>query len=68
MSHTPINQLLNPSIEKILDGIEELNKAIFESFKDSSEWRESHLNELSDIQTELSPLYLRLKQLKDTTR
>lgn len=57
MSYTPDDQLLTPSLTKIISGIEDFITASTNRLNDSCEWQANHLNEL----TELSIKLLRLK-------
>lgn len=67
MSYTPENQRLHPSIEKILEGIEEFQEAVNNRVNNSSEWKNVHLHEITELSIELIKLKLKLNILHNET-
>ena len=49
MSYTSDDQLLAPSIDKILEGIDEFIEASNNRIEDAGEWKREHLQELADL-------------------
>ena len=68
MSYIPDNQLLCPGIEKMLEGTIMLRDAALRRIADPSEWCESHLQELVELNDELTRLELRLRKLHSESR
>lgn len=67
MSYTPDEQLLSPSITKILEGMKEFEAAAIERAA-SEDYTENHLAELSDTRKKLLDLRTKLEKLKRETR
>ena len=68
MSYTPENQLLEPSLEKIIEGIDEFNSAAMERIKDSTEWKDEHIDELQELIGEFIRMRRKLSILKEEVR
>ena len=68
MSYTPDSQYLEPSLTKIIEGIDEYAEACKERVDNASEWKEDHLIEISHLSVELQVLRTRLVFLKDSTK
>lgn len=74
MSYTPEDQLLEPSLEKILEGIEEFNNAFTKRLEanDGSngpkEWSDEHIDELAEISAKFQTFKVKLTKLKRETR
>lgn len=69
MSYRPDDtedQALKPSIDKILEGIEEFNEAATKRIK-SNDWLDSHRSELNIIRKQLMDIELKLAKLKKET-
>ena len=62
MTYRPDSQALEPSITKILDGIEEFQSAV--NYRQEGEWIEEHLKDLSDMETKLVSMKNHLFRLK----
>ena len=69
VSYTPEDQYLEPSLEKILEGIKEFNEAAQKRTEAGrSEWKQSHLDELRDLRIKFIMLEAELTKLKDEVR
>ena len=72
MSYTPEDQLLEPSLEKILEGIEEFNNAFTKRLEanDGSnghkEWSDEHIDELAEISAKFQTFKVKLTKLKSS--
>lgn len=66
MGYRPDEQALGPPIDKILEGIKELEKAIEERLE-SNEWSEGHQLELKNLETELHFVKRNLAKLRRET-
>jgi len=64
MSYIPENQLLEPSIIKLLEGIEQFNKASDNRINNVTEWTSEHIEKLTEIKKELVDLHTKLNILK----
>lgn len=68
MSYRPQGQSLEDPILSILNGIEEFKKAADERIKaGTSEWKESHLSELTNLKNKLNDIQLQLSILNEET-
>ena len=70
MSYTPTpnDQLLGPSLEKTLEGIDTLDAAIMARHRDRREWNEDHLEEILALSVDLRHMQARLRKLMNETR
>lgn len=69
MSYTPENQLLTPGLDKVIDGIDTLCAAIDERVSvDESDWTEAHLDEITELSSELISLKTRLCRMRRQVR
>lgn len=66
MSVRDDKQALEPSIDKILEGIEEFSDAVSERVK-SGEWRELHTYKITEVRKKLLDYELELRKLKAQT-
>ena len=64
MTYRPDSQALEPAITKILDGIEEFQSAVRYRQEAEGEWKEDHLKDLCDAETELVSVKGNLFKLK----
>ena len=60
MSYTPENQLLEPSVTMIIDGINNFDDAARQRVLHPEEWSVNHINELAVLQGDLAKLRARL--------
>lgn len=69
MSYRPDNQALEPGIEKILEGIKELQSAIgYRQEADGMDsWQDEHLDDLCEIELKLVDIRHDLSKLKKET-
>lgn len=68
MSYTPDNQLLNPSTETIIGGIDEFTAAVRERVSaGTSEWKERHLLDITELSNRLFTLRTELTILMGDT-
>lgn len=68
MVYTPDDQLLEPHLKTIIEGIDGLIKAVNERIDDNKEWKREHLIEITDLSSRLQTLRTELVLLKDNTR
>lgn len=71
MSYTPENQLLEPSLTKILEGIEEFNAAFTKRLQANENtqltWDDKHIDELAEISAGFQLLKVKLTKIKSST-
>jgi hypothetical protein len=68
MSYTPDDQLLEPGIQNILDGIRQLQNSIRERLTYPNDWSSGHLSEIKEIRVELTKWENTLLDLKERVR
>lgn len=62
MSYTPENEKIDPSVEKMLEGIKEFGECADRKLE-SGLWSSAHIREVFDIKKDLIDLQLRLHAL-----
>lgn len=68
MSYTPENQLLDPGLTQIIEGIDKTNAAIDARISSDLDWLDDHLDEITALASELIELKSRLCRLRKRVR
>ena len=68
MSYTPDNQLLSDPCVNAADALEALTTPIRERLKNPTEWKASHLQELTELLKEAQSLEMKLRLLAAEVR
>lgn len=63
MGYAQENEQLSPSIDKILEGMEEFNNAVNDRIK-SGEWNSAHIQRLNELRKEFNDLQIEIYKLK----